>query len=356
MTRYCCWGLLLGCLLLPGRAAGQSLIINNPYYTVGPVIGPGGIYGGGITYSRHRGNSLLTASIGGLTFAPAFGYGVLAPGYVASGFNSITVITPPVVVPPPVVIAPQVAARPNGILNDDLARDILPRSFIDGRPGPPPTPDLPPRQMPGRDAGHFRPLEPDNRDKAARPVPPPPPPKPEPPEPEKKRDLPLPPLPEPDPLAEAARQVALGKTAFANMELGRAVQRFRKATELNPNHPQAWFLLAQAQLGLGKYLDALDAIRSGMALRPDWPRENFRPLELYGPHVAEYPEHLHRLEDTLTRNPNDTSLLFLYAYQLWFDGRKDEARIRFERLRNGPDRNLVERFLRAAPGNAIVRL
>jgi tetratricopeptide (TPR) repeat protein len=111
----------------------------------------------------------------------------------------------------------------------------------------------------------------------------------------------------------------------ANLEYGRAALRFRQALRVRPRDAVAHFLLAQALLALGKYPEAVDAIHAGMALRPDWPTVNFQPLELYGPNVTEYPEHLGALEATLGRHPNGPVLLFLYAYQLWFDGRKEEA-------------------------------
>ncbi len=87
-----------------------------------------------------------------------------------------------------------------------------------------------------------------------------------------------------------------------------------------------------------------------MTLQPDWPAVRFQPLELYGANVADYPDHLRRLEDTLRRFPDDPVLLFLYAYELWFDGRKDEARTLFLRARPGAaDPGLIDRFLRALP-------
>src|SRR5262249_44930402 len=92
------------------------------------------------------------------------------------------------------------------------------------------------------------------------------------------------------------------------------------------------------------------------ALKPDWPAEPFRPLELYATHLTDYPEQLRRLEETLERNPDDPVLLFLYAHQLWFDGRRDEARLLFQRaLPGAADPNVIQRFLRALPGAPAVR-
>jgi hypothetical protein len=52
---------------------------------------------------------------------------------------------------------------------------------------------------------------------------------------------------------------------------------------------------------------------------------------------------LRHLEETLARHPDDPVLLFLYAYELWFDGRKDEA---------WP---LIQKAAEAAPGDAGIK-
>jgi thioredoxin-like negative regulator of GroEL len=162
--------------------------------------------------------------------------------------------------------------------------------------------------------------------------------------------LPRPPAPEADPKAEYERLLEQGREAFRRLEYGRAAARFRQATRVAPDQPLAHFLLAQVQLALGKYHEASDAIHAGMALAPDWPRAPFRPLDLYGQHVADYPEHLARLEAALARHPDDPVLLFLHAYQLWFDGRRDEAGPAFRRaLPGAADPEVIDRFLRALP-------
>jgi tetratricopeptide (TPR) repeat protein len=149
--------------------------------------------------------------------------------------------------------------------------------------------------------------------------------------------------------------LALGRKAFAAQEYGRAAQRFRQATAAAPREALPHFLLAQALVVLGKYGEAVDAILAGMALRPDWPTARFGPRELYGPHADDYPRHLARLEQTLARHPDDPDLLFLYAYQLWFDGRKEEARLLFERaLPRTADPGVINRFLRTLPAAPTV--
>ena len=92
-----------------------------------------------------------------------------------------------------------------------------------------------------------------------------------------------------------------------------------------------------------------------MAKDADWPNARFRPLELYGPNVADYAEQLQRLDDVLKRHPDDPVLLFLSAHQMWFDGRKEEARPLFRRARAGlAHPGDADRFLRALPAPAVL--
>jgi hypothetical protein len=159
-----------------------------------------------------------------------------------------------------------------------------------------------------------------------------------------------PPLPGPapaatDPKVEAARQMRLGNEALTTGDYARAERRFQGAAAVSPE-PLALFLLAQARFALGKYQEAVAAIQAGMHLQTDWPAAPFRPRELYGENRADYPVHLRQLADALARHPEDPFLLFLYAYQLWFDDRRDEARPIFGRARAvAPDPSLSERFL-----------
>ena len=317
-------------------------------------IGPGGFGIGGSLRTGRLG-------IGFSAFAPAY-YGPLYPYGYGSSTTIVQLYSPP---PPTVVIAPAPAPA-------------LPRfNFVDEpvlRPGQQvplvqaPPRDAPEPPLPGAPAGAFRPVRPEDRARALAPVPPelprPLPDRPKPPEKPKAEEkpapkpparLPRPPQPEADPQAESARQAALGREAFANQEYGRAVNRFRQAVAATPDDPLPRFLLAQTFFAMGKYAEAVESIEQGLRLRPDWPKERFAPLELYEPNVALYPEQLRRLEETLAQHPDDPVLLFLSAYQLWFDGRKEEARPLFQRARPlTPDPRFIDQFLQALPGQPVI--
>ncbi len=140
-------------------------------------------------------------------------------------------------------------------------------------------------------------------------------------------------LPEKDPAqTEQDRLEELGRTAFASGQYGRAVERFRKASDLNPKDASPLFHLAQAYIALGKYHEAAKAIRSGLELRPNWPDAVFSPRTLYGANAKNYNEHLKNLTQTQTQFGNDLDLVLVVAYQLWFDGKKEEAKALFAKL------------------------
>jgi hypothetical protein len=302
-----------------------------------PAPPPGGLAIGGITITRKRPIHHLSFYSPGF-YAPGY-YDPFLP-YARFRSTSITIIN--VTQPPPLLIVPP--------LLPDFDDFPPPRAELRGRiPAEPAAPPDRPAERPPV-PNPFR--QPPDQPRAPAPQPPvQPAPKPEAPKPERPPpELPPPPQPEPNPRAEYDKQIALGKTAFANGEYGRAAHRFRLAIVAVPEEPMGQFLLAQALLALAKYQEAFEAIEVGLRQQPNWPLSRFRPLELYGDNVGDYPDHLARLEQLVRQQPDDPVLLFLYAYQLWFDGRQDEAIPLFQRA--APmlaDKNAVERFLQARP-------
>ena len=334
---------LLGLALAAPPLLAQRFFIASPapYYGFPPggaVIGFGG----------HHGH--VAFSLGGY-YGPGFG-----PYGFSSNQVTVVIASPPT---PTVVFVPY--ERPD---LDEQLQEALRQSLRDDQAPP----DRPPQGE--QRFGGFKKVEPPAGRRAQppellqppAPVPQPPaqPPAPPPlpklppaPPPAAPPQLPEPPAPLGDPKAEYDRVLGLGRTAFADLQYGRAADRFRQAAALQPNQPMPHFLLAETLLAQGKYHDAVDAIRAGMALQPDWPDAHFQPRDLYGPHAADYADHLKDLQDALDRRPADPDLLFLYGYALWFDGRKDDARPLFQKaLPFAADPAMVHRFLRAAAGPA----
>lgn len=308
---------------------------------VAPLPGPAfGLRSFGIGFGSKR----LSGTV---FFGGGYGVGPVYPGPVYApyvvGVPQITVITQ--TQPPPVMISnPPPSVPPQGEM--DLVNPII----IRPRKQPAPADDAP---LPGAPAGGFRPVLPEDRLKAQQPMPPNG--KVEDKRPPLKERLPRQPEPELKPKEEAARQVLLGKQAFAAQEYGRAAARFQEAIRVAPEEPPAYFLLAQADFALGKYREATAAIHEGLRRKADWPASDFRPIELYGPNVADYTEHLDQLRQALTQNPRDPALLFLHAYQLWFDGRQDEARALFRKtLPLVAEPRFIHLFLDAQGGIRVV--
>jgi tetratricopeptide (TPR) repeat protein len=278
-------------------------------------------HGGKLRISLFLSNSFTNSYYAPYPYFPAFG-------------NAVTVIA--IAAPPP---QPVVVVGPPTPAEMELLRDLhlAPREPVD-QPADAPAPGI-------------RRIGPNNRAPFLMQLPPPPPPAPEPP---LKVNAPAIPLPNPErpednPKDEYARLVKLGKEAFAAQQYGRAAKRFRGALAVD-DQAMAHFLLAQAEFALGKYFEAVDAIHAGLKLDPNWPASSFQPQTLYAPDGDEFTEQLQRLQNALSRHPDDPVLLFLYAYQLWFDGRRNEALPLFQRAAAvAPDKALINRFLQAKP-------
>lgn len=352
-------------LLLSAAGAGAqgiSLSIQGRYVSGGITLGGYGPVAYGPGYYRP-----------GLSYGPVPIYG----GYYAPRASSITIYTP--VQPRPTVIMPPPAQPMDVPVNNgaDLRDEDFPDKIIirpgqravrgGVREGPPPVPVEPePVMPPGEPAGNFRPIRPEDRERVKpapddRPLPadaapgfgPFPGLGGEKPAPGMPADRPVP----ADPKQPAHEQfMSLGKQAFADQEYGRAAQRFRQALDLAPEHSPAWFLLAQAQFALGKYREAVATIHTGLRLNPVWPNSRFKAREAFGEQADVYPAHLALLEAALKRHPDDPSLLFLYAYQLWFSGKQDEARPYFQRaLPLVAEPRFIQMFLQAHNGPVVAR-
>lgn len=180
--------------------------------------------------------------------------------------------------------------------------------------GPPPVDPRVGPQIGGQAAGRFRPVVPQDRDRARQPVAPPKPP------------------PE-QPAVESARLVRDGRLAFADGEFGRASELFQRAARVTPALAEPQLLLAQTLIALGKYTEATAAIHRGVRRDPAWTVNGPELLALYGQRRVDFEEHRRRLDDAAAASPDDLALRFVRAYFAWFDGRRDAARIAFAALR-----------------------
>lgn len=332
--------LALALLLAAGRDAGAGV----------PLVSPPG--GGGISIGftgRRISGSITIGNFHSPYYTPYFA----PPAFYGPAYPGVTILGPPpplTVVIPVRVIAPALPpAEPEraAVIRDEDFPDkivIRPRPPQPVQPvkrEEPPLAEPPLRPLPGQAAGEFRPIQPDDRARV---------------QPERPAAPLLPDQPEKDPVAESARQVGLGKMAFAAKEYGRAERRFHRAAQVAPKEPLPHFLLAQARMAQGKYREATAAIHDGLRLFPDWPSIPYKVRDLYQEHPAEFDLHLKRLDEALRRHPDDPALLFLYAYHLWFDGRQAEARPLFQRaarLVTAPF--FIDLFLLGQPAAPVAR-
>ncbi len=154
---------------------------------------------------------------------------------------------------------------------------------------------------------------------------------------------------EPLPVDESLALLQAGVAAFRAEQIGLAGQRFRQATEANPNNARAFFFHAQALLALGKYHEAYDRIARGLTLEPGWAKLKF-PIkaELYAD--ALWIQQGQALAEALMADPASGKLLFLSGYQRWFAGQEAQALVYFtlakEKLANAGPADL---FLNAVP-------
>jgi hypothetical protein len=330
MTSRCC---LLACLLAasPGVASAQIILV------------PVNPYGFGVNYTRVTPHSVLTVSLGtrGIAFGP------IAPWGVSNVNQTTVIVTPPAY--NPITGWP---ANPRGVIVDPLAVDVLPRDFLAGKVGARPIDrggDRAREQLPEREEDRVQvrvdrppPMPLVRRDPPPAPVPLPPMPVP---------DLLaanfLPPRPLDNPQAEYLRLITDGKEAFNRGEYGRASERFGQAINVLPGEGPARFLRSQAEVAIGKYLDAAQDLREGLKRFPDGLVAGFTPADVYGEKAADYPEHRKLLEQARERFPGDADLALLAAVQCWLAGERAEAQARMEKF-EGADRLLVEPFLQVA--------
>jgi len=317
MKRMRC--LAVGVLLL---AVSGDLAAQVPVY-FGPGFGFGGL---GFRYARRN------LTVGGF-FGGFGGYYAPYPFWGGSYYNNITIISPPA--PPPTVIVinnnfsqpaageEAAARRPGQLLDIDNKVQF---DVIRPRKRQPPV-DV--ARKPERDDRQAAPKHP-----AAQPAP------------QQAAPSPAQPPPPAAAVVDPIPEIADGKMAFSYGEFGRSERFLRQAVALYPADPRAYFLLSQAEFARARYAEAVATIRSAMKIRRDYPAARFSPTDLYGPNATAFAEHLDRLQDTLARHPRDADLLFLLAHQLWFDGRRDEARKWFQRARPlARDTTLIDRFL-----------
>jgi hypothetical protein len=319
-ARWLLAGLISFAWIAESRA--QVILYPNPYeygsYT----------YSRGFRFKGHKRRFSFWGSVGSSYTVGGYGFGFVGPGFLLGpGFlppYGTLVQNINVTMPPPTTSANQ--ARTKTIEEETAGIDLD---------------EIDPVTMKPRQPDKDRP------ELAKRPPPQPPPPRPD-------RDPRQPPPPKPvpqeaedEPRDEFDFLIFRGRKEFAAKNYGQAAQRFQQATLLAPKAPLPYFLLAQTQFALGKYRLAVQSIHAGMDLKKNWPAAKFSSRDLYQENEVEFLAHLKRLEDVVDKQPQAAALLFLWAHQLWFDGKRDKAKPIFQKARKvAADPTYIDRFLK----------
>jgi hypothetical protein len=278
---------------------------------------------GGFGQQQAVGLKVRTGPHSSLTYvagAYGFGFGPIYGaiptwyyGWPGSPYLANPIVVQPVVTPPPVII--QNIVSPNG--GAPTRQGLVPPE-LDGAPLAKPAAAA----KPGRAGAAAKPVAPDLPRVAPKTVPV------------------LTGQAKADKIAEA------GRKAFIDGQYGRALEMFRKAAEVMPNESSTQFLVSQAEFALGKYREAVAAIAAGVAIRADWPDARFNVGDLYWKSPDLYAEHLKGLRQAVATFPDDAALVFLLGHQLWFDGKRDEARVLFQKAASlGKGSTPAESFL-----------
>src|SRR5690606_21919750 len=119
----------------------------------------------------------------------------------------------------------------------------------------------------------------------------------------------------------ADRFMTTGTRLFSQGSYYRAAEQFRQSIKQVPNDPTSYFFFAQALFASGKYHEATEAIKDGLAINPNWLDADFDMRSLYK-NPADVVSQLAELGKELKQNPLDRNSLFLLGFELFVTGQK----------------------------------
>jgi len=269
-------------------------------------FGPSGfgvVNGGGFSFNYHSRHLTFSAFSARSFYATSSYYApfpfVPFPYYAPPVYFE----PPPIFIPPPIIIQQPIIVQAKGEETVDVPKGLDPNRFIVIRPNNDPLPLQLPKKLKEVELGVMPAEFPVARGNAV------------------------------NPMVEADRRLELGLAAFGEARYGQALEHFRHAATVAPDDSAAFFYMAQAQFAIGKYDAAAASLTQGLKLRPDWPKTRFRTRDLYRDKPEAFTEQLRQLREAQKRDPEDARLSFVLGVQLWFDGRREEAREFFEQAR-----------------------
>ncbi len=163
-----------------------------------------------------------------------------------------------------------------------------------------------------------------------------------------------------DEAERSVRLVALGRQCLARSEFHDAATAFSQAaTALHELEGQplerlpvpcrfAPLALGDALFGERRFNEAAAAVEDGLISLPQWPTTAIDIRESFGNHAL-YELLLDDLRAAVAAHPDDAELQFLLGYQLYFTGRRDEAKSYFQTaLKLNPNHSAAKTFLNAS--------
>jgi hypothetical protein len=128
--------------------------------------------------------------------------------------------------------------------------------------------------------------------------------------------------------AQAWKFVEFGDRQFKRGEYRQALDRYDKAARQANDLADIHFRKAFAQVGMGKYAEAAESVKTGLQVKPSWPESGFVLEELYP--TAEAKRAIFRqLTLHLDAHPRDAEALYMLAVMQHFDGQEAAAEVKF---------------------------
>ncbi len=131
--------------------------------------------------------------------------------------------------------------------------------------------------------------------------------------------------------ARAWKFVEHGDRYFQRGNYRKAAERYRKAESQASDIADIYFRQGFAEMGAGRYAEAVVAMQEGLALKPDWPDSGFVLEELY-PTAEAKREVFRELHRYVAEHPNNADALYMLAVMQYFDGQTEAAELRFRRV------------------------
>lgn len=131
--------------------------------------------------------------------------------------------------------------------------------------------------------------------------------------------------------ALAWRFIGFGDAQFAQQKYVDANVRYRKAVSAAPQLADARFRQGFALAAIGRYEQAVAAMKRGLKLDPNWTKSGFDIKDLCGDDELVKDAYIDALATAADKNSNDANLLFLLGVSLHFDGQAERAKTFFDR-------------------------